>query len=92
MAGSTSPQMARSQFGKNSFNSGFMSGNGGPPRVQGSPRSSKNNFEEYGINTLNKDLIRIQNQKYFDDPNSTMRGNPLSAGNQAAFTDRGYQK
>jgi hypothetical protein len=31
---------------------------------------------EYGILSINKDVIRIQNQKYHDDPHSTMRFAP----------------
>lgn len=43
---------------------------------------------EYGILSINKDLIRIQNHKHQEDPNSTTRMAPLTSVYQPVNTDR----
>jgi hypothetical protein len=43
---------------------------------------------EYGILSINKDMIRIQNNKYREDPQSTTRIAPLSSAYQPVNTDR----
>jgi hypothetical protein len=45
---------------------------------------------EYGILSINKDLIRINQQKIYEDPHSTTRMGPLSQVGQhpTILTDR----